>query len=429
MQVASGAEAETEGVRQASEAAGNESAVDEMLGRVQQLEPVLAAFAAEIAEAGDEAGGGTEEEEELGLWDDSSEQEEDGDEDDGGCAGDGEEAAGGDAGSAGDAGDDGGDEADEPAEVDDSEEEVDCEDEDEECEDCGVEGLEVVETLQGGWLVTVSLSAALEQAQRWYNTWSEEVHRSRRRAGKVLAELPQAMSGPGAVWRTGVRARQMLWRVRSSWEGLGTVEADWVVMLERMGDLEGIIPWEAQWQLQAKVEVCSVVGGTREGLATKENSGVDSSDGEGAQSEGVGECVEAPKAPSGLEQLKQRGLSAAVWVGNRRRTVRKEHRRNQQVVVDSAHLEHGARRKAGGQRAGRNDGQNEEQDDDGLGEKCLFGENVGNRNSNVDSQKTDKAPKAPLAGKKKKRGLDEDGDEEENQRGATKYLKYGKGIG
>ena len=59
------------------------------------------------------------------------------------------------------------------------------------------------------------------------------------------------------------------------------------------------------------------------------------------------------------------------------------------------------------------------------------GENVG---SNVDSQngrgqKTDKAPKAPLAGEKKKRGLDEDGDEEENQRGATKYLKYGKGIG
>ena len=100
--------------------------------------------------------------------------------------------------------------------------------------------------------------------------------------------------------------------------------------------------------------------------------------------------------------------------------------------MDSAHLEHGARRKAGGQRAGRNDGQNEEQDDDGLGEKCLLGENVG---SNVDSQsgfsgqKTDKAPKAPLAGKKKKRGLDEDGDEEENQRGATKYLKYGKGIG
>ena len=127
-------------------------------------------------------------------------------------------------------------------------------------------------------------------------------------------------------------------------------------------------------------------------------------------------------------------LDVAVWVGNRRRTVRKEHRRDQQVVVDSAHLEHGARRKAGGQRAGRNDGQSEEQDDDGLGEKCLLGENVG---SNVDSQsgfsgqKTDKAPKkkAPLAGKKKKRGLDEDGDEEENQRGATKYLKYGKGIG
>ena len=110
--------------------------------------------------------------------------------------------------------------------------------------------------------------------------------------------------------------------------------------------------------------------------------------------------------------------------------------------MDSAHLEHGARRKAGGQRAGRNDGQSEEQDDDGLGEKCLLGENVrSNVNSQsgfclekihfgaVDSQKTDKAPKAPLAGKKKKRGLDEDGDEEENQRGATKYLKYGKGIG
>ena len=403
-------------------AVGNESAVDELLVRVQQLEPELAAFAAEIAEAGDEAGGDTEEEE-LDLWDDSSEQEEYSDEDDGGLAGDGEEAADGDAGSGGNAGDDGGDESDEPADVDDSEEEVDCEDEDEECDGCGVEGLEVVQTLQGGWLVTVGLEAALQQAQRWYDTWSEEVHRSRRRAGKVLAELPQAMSGPGAVWRTGVRARQMLWRVRSSWEGLGTVEADWVVMLQRMGDLEGLIPWETQWQLQAKAKVAVAVAGSKlfacedgGGLATNGRGGKDSNGIEGAQSEDAGGHAEAPMAPSGLEQLRQRGLSAAVWVGGRRRAVREKSRIGGQEEVDSAHLEHGARRKVGGVRMASGDL------DDGVLRNVQV---AADEKRTVDCIENDKAPKAPIAGKKKKRSTDED----ENEQGATKYLKYGKGIG
>ena len=46
------------------------------------------------------------------------------------------------------------------------------------------------------------------------------------------------------------------------------METEWVDMLQTVGDLEGIIiigiiPWELQWQLQAKVKVCSklVVGG------------------------------------------------------------------------------------------------------------------------------------------------------------------------
>ena len=62
-------------------------------------------------------------------------------------------------------------------------------------------------------------------------------------------------------------------------------------------------------------------------------------------------------------------------------------------------------------------------------DKKLASCDVKQRFCGLRDEKTDKAPKAPLAGKKKKRGLDEDGDEEENQRGATKYLKYGKGIG
>ena len=87
----------------------------------------------------------------------------------------------------------------------------------------------------------------------------------------------------------------MLWRVRSSWEGLGTVEADWVVMLQRMGDLEGLIPWEMQWQLQAKGEVAVAVAGSKlfacedgGGLATNGSGGKDSSEIEGAQSEDAG---------------------------------------------------------------------------------------------------------------------------------------------
>ena len=61
------------------------------------------------------------------------------------------------------------------------------------------------------------------------------------------------------------------------------METEWVDMLQTVGDLEGIIPWELQWQ--AKIKVCSklVVGGAGEGLAMKENSGVDGSDGEGAE--------------------------------------------------------------------------------------------------------------------------------------------------
>ena len=43
----------------------------------------------------------------------------------------------------------------------------------------------------------------------------------------------------------------------------------------------------------------------------------------------------------------------------------------------------------------------------------------------VDCIENDTAPKAPIAGKKKKRST----DGEENEQGATKYLKYGKGIG
>ena len=45
--------------------------------------------------------------------------------------------------------------------------------------------------------------------------------------------------------------------------GMGTVEADWVVMLQRMGDLEGLMPWETQWQLQAKGKVAVAVAGSK----------------------------------------------------------------------------------------------------------------------------------------------------------------------
>ena len=129
------------------------------------------------------------------------------------------------------------------------------------------------------------------------------------------------------------------------------------------------------------------------------------------------EHAEAPMAPSGLEQLRQRGLSAAVWVGGRRRAVREKSRIGGQEEVDSAHLEHGARRKVGGVRMASGDL------DDGVLRNVQAAQRD-EKKETVDCIENDKAPKAPIAGKKKKRSTDED----ENEQGATKYLNYGKGI-
>ena len=64
-----------------------------------------------------------------------------------------------------------------------------------------------------------------------------------------------------------------------------------------------------QWQLQAKGKVAVAVAGSKlfvcedgGGLATNGSGGKDSSEIEGAQSEGAGGHAEAPMAPSGLEQ-------------------------------------------------------------------------------------------------------------------------------
>ena len=96
----------------------------------------------------------------------------------------------------------------------------------------------------------------------------------------------------------------------------------------------------------------------------KGSDGGDNNKNEGAQSEDAAERgaqseehVEAPIAPFGLEQLRQRGLSAAVWVEGRRRAVREKSRIGGQEFeeVDSAHLKHGARREVGGERVASGD--------------------------------------------------------------------------
>ena len=91
------------------------------------------------------------------------------------------------------------------------------------------------------------------------------------------------------------------------------------------------------------------------------------------------------------------------------------------VDQDSAHLEHGARRKVGGVRMASGDL------DDGVlrNVQAAADEKRADEKRTVDCIENDKAPKAPIAGKKKERSTDED----ENEQGATKYLKYGKGIG
>ena len=151
------------------------------------------------------------------------------------------------------------------------------------------------------------------------------------------------------------------------------------------------------------------------------SGGEGSSEIEGAQSEGAGGHAEAPMAPSGLKQLRQRGLSAAVWVGGRRRAAREMRRIGGQEEVDSAHLEHGARRKVGGERVASGD----HDDGNDLSSGSCEEKSVDKKSRKADGVEKDKAPKAPLARKKKKRST----DEEENEQGATKYLKYGKGIG
>ena len=90
------------------------------------------------------------------------------------------------------------------------------------------------------------------------------------------------------------------------------MEADWVVMLQRMGDLEGLIPWETQWQLQAKGKVAVAVAGSKlfacedgGGLATSGSGGKGSSEIEGAQSEDAGRHAEAPMAPVNPQPYKE----------------------------------------------------------------------------------------------------------------------------
>ena len=109
----------------------------------------------------------------------------------------------------------------------------------------------------------------------------------------------------------------------------------------------------------------------------------------------------------------------AVWVGGKRRAVREKSRIGGQEEVDSAHLEHGARKKIGGLRVASGNF------DDGVLRNVRDVSLSCDRKRTVDCIENDTAPKALIAGEKKKRSTDED----ENEQGATKYLKYGKGIG
>ena len=94
-------------------------------------------------------------------------------------------------------------------------------------------------------------------------------------------------------------------------------------------------------------------------------------------------------APSGLEQLRQRGLSAAVWVGGRRRAVREKSRTGGQEEVDSAHLEHGAKRKVGGERVASG----EVPDDGVLRHNQSMNSCDKKKSAKVDCIEKDKAPK------------------------------------